>query len=232
MPIKSDLDPWDEIKEGRADEAGANIYWLYCGVRTNDYKLIAATLKVIIKNEQWRCWRWIGQEFKCGSLRECLLRKPPKGVGADLVLLRRLVYDDKEALDKLDQALQNPPSLHLSNAVDNVHGKERPTGNSIETALRRLRADDRPIAKELHGRVLAGEISVNRAAILAGYRKAPISQSLCREMCRQVDELEDDCQQLHALIKKLRTPENSTIIDAFYEKFNVGPSVSENRRRR
>src|SRR6516165_4741266 len=108
MTIKSNLDPWDEIRAGRADEAGANIYWLYSGVQKNDVKLIAITLKAIIKREQWRRWRWVGQEFECGSLRECLLRKPPKGIGADINLLRRLIYDDEDALDKLDAALQNP----------------------------------------------------------------------------------------------------------------------------
>jgi hypothetical protein len=39
--------------------------------------------------------------------------------------------------------------------VYNVHIK-RPSGYSIEAVLRRLRADDRPIARELHAKVIAG----------------------------------------------------------------------------
>jgi hypothetical protein len=182
MVIQSNLDPWEEIRAGRADQAGANIYWLYSGIQKNDLKLIASTLKSIIKRKEWRRWRWIGQEFVCQSLRECLLRHPPKGVGADIPVLRRLIYDDKQALDMLDAALQNPvgsnqyPSEEdkdLFEPLYNVQGHKAPTGNSLEAALRRLRGDERPLAKELHAKVLAGELSPHRAAVLAGYRKEP-----------------------------------------------------------
>jgi hypothetical protein len=186
MAIQSNLDPWEEIRAGRADQAGADIYWLYSGLQKNDLKLIALTLKSVIKREEWRCWHWIGQEFKCNSLRECLLRKPPNGVGADIGLLRRLVYDDKAALNALDEALQQPigtnqypdqQSLPVDEGVDIINTL-RPTGTSIEYALRRLRSDDRPLAKELHAKVLTGELSAHRAAVFAGYRKelSPLEQ--------------------------------------------------------
>ena len=55
----------------------------------------------------------------------------------------------------------------------NVQGPKAPTGNSIEATLRRLRADDRPLARELHAKVCAGEMSAHAAAIQAGYRKLP-----------------------------------------------------------
>jgi hypothetical protein len=187
MVIQSNLDPWEEIRAGRADQAGANIYWLYSGIQKNDLKLIASTLKSIIKREEWRHWRWIGQDFECQSLRECLLRHPPKGIGADITVLRRLIYDDKQAIDMLDTALQNPVGSNqypsekgkdLFEPVDNVNTLKRPDGNAIEYALRRLRADERPLAKELHTKVLAGELSPHRAAVLAGYRKelTPLEQ--------------------------------------------------------
>ena len=35
---------------------------------------------------------------------------------------RRLIQDDRKAVDLFDQARQNPPSLHTSNAVYNIHG--------------------------------------------------------------------------------------------------------------
>lgn len=59
-------------------------------------------------------------------------------------LVRRIVKDDPEALDLLDQALRNsggrPPKT-----VDNVHasGTAKPDGNSRDAALRRLRKDRR-----------------------------------------------------------------------------------------
>jgi len=192
MAIQSNLDPWDEIRAGRADEAGANIYWLYSGIQKNDLKLIAITLKAIIKHEQWRKWRWIGQEFECKSLRECLLRKPPNGVGADINILKRLVYDDKEALDKLDEALRNPHgsnqyTFNVEQERYNIPLQKAPGGTSIEKALRRLRADSRPIAKELHGKVLAGELSAHRAAILAGYRRQMTILEQIQKLWKKLD---------------------------------------------
>jgi hypothetical protein len=197
MVIQSNLDPWEEIRAGRADQAGANIYWLYSGIQKNDLKLIATTLKTIIKREEWRRWRWIGQEFECQSLRECLLRHPPKGIGADIPVLRRLIYDDKQALDMLDAALQNPVGSNqypsekdkdLFEPVDNVNTLSRPTGNAIEYALRRLRADDRPLAKELHTKVLAGELSPHRAAVLAGYRKELTPMEQIQKLWAKLDQ--------------------------------------------
>jgi hypothetical protein len=176
---KMAIDPWEEIHAGRADQAGANYFWLYSAVKTNDLKLLAITLKAIIRREEWRHWRWIGQDFECKSLRE--LRKPPNGVGTDLKILRRLIADDNEALDKLDEALRNPvgtnqypdqTSLNFDEGRNNVM-THYPPGNSIENALRRLRSDERPIAKELHAKVMAGELSAHRAAVLAGYRRVP-----------------------------------------------------------
>jgi hypothetical protein len=196
MVIKSDLDPWEEIRAGRADQAGANIYWLYCGVRKNDLALIATTLKAVINREQWKQWKWIGQEFKCNSLRECLLRKPPNGIGADLNVLRRVIYDDKQALDMLDKALQNPvgsnqypgqAALPIDEPLYNIQALPRaPSGTSIEAAIRRLRADERPIAKDLHAKVLLGELSPHRAAVLAGYRKEPTPLEQILKLLRKI----------------------------------------------
>jgi hypothetical protein len=61
----------------------------------------------------------------------------------------------------------------MEQGLYNVQPHKAPTGNSIEAALRRLRSDDRPIAKELHAKVLAGELSPHGAVKLAGYRKDP-----------------------------------------------------------
>jgi hypothetical protein len=70
---------------------------------------------------------------------------------ADLTILRRLIYDDKKALDLLDQALKNPVgsnqhALPLDEGLYNVQDHKAPTGTSIEAALRRLRSDGRNVA--------------------------------------------------------------------------------------
>jgi hypothetical protein len=168
-----DLDPYEEVRQGRADSTGAEIYRLYCAVRKNDFKGIARCLKSLIKHEGWRQWRWIGQEFSCSSLRECLLTPPPKGVGADLTVLKRLIQDDTKALEMLDQALTREGGRPKAETLYNIQGYAAPSGTSPEAALRRLRKDERPFVKELYAKVLAGELSPHRAAVLAGYRKEP-----------------------------------------------------------
>src|SRR5262249_17023540 len=66
-------------------------------------------------------------------------------------------------------------TFNVEQGFDNIKDQfhKAPTGTSIEYALRRLRDDDRPIAKKLHAKVLTGELSAHRAAVLAGYRKEP-----------------------------------------------------------
>jgi hypothetical protein len=173
LPGVGDIDPWDEMQKGHADQAGVAIYRLYCGVRRHDPKVICSTLKRIIELEEWRSWRWIGREFTCSSFYECLTRHPPKGVGANIPFLRRLIQDDKEALDLLDETLRREVGINQWSEPKGVASStiRRPDGNSIENALRRLRSDPRTLAKELHAKVLAGELSPHRAAVLAGYRK-------------------------------------------------------------
>ena len=56
-----------------------------------------------------------------------------------------------------------------SNNQSDVHGSERPAGNSRAAFLRRLRKH-RP---DIHARVLAGELSPHAGMIEAGFRKQP-----------------------------------------------------------
>ena len=103
---------------------------------------------------------------------------PARGLGVDIALIRRIVGDDPEALNLLDQALQNPHggdrksglvAIKFDNIKDEV--TEAPTGTSITQALRRLRKD-RP---DLHARVLAQELSSHRVMIEAGFREPTVS---------------------------------------------------------
>ena len=99
------------------------------------------------------------------------------GLGATLDQLRGVCRNDPEALDAIDRATQNAPSIHVA-AVDNVHGTEdRPSGNTSARALRRLRKD-RP---DLHGRVLAGDLTPHAAAIEAGFRPKTLTVPLTVE---------------------------------------------------
>lgn len=95
---------------------------------------------------------------------------PTRGLGASVDLIRRIVGNDTEAVDLLDQALRNPVGTNQHVDIINTL-EERPTGTSAESALRRLRKD-RP---DLHTRVLAGELSPHAAMIEAGFRRPTIT---------------------------------------------------------
>jgi hypothetical protein len=96
---------------------------------------------------------------------------PLEGCGWKEDAVRRLIADDLKIRDLWDQAVQRPPYVHAD--VDNIH--VRPTGTSLDATLRRLRKNH----PELHGRVLAGELSANAAAIEAGFRKKPVKRCQC-----------------------------------------------------
>ncbi len=93
-----------------------------------------------------------------------------RGLGTTVRRLQQLCQDRKDVRDLIDQARQRGSggdhrSDHYKTTVDNVHGDiERPTGNSTEAALRRLRKD-RP---DLHQRVINKELSSHAAMIEAG----------------------------------------------------------------
>lgn len=78
---------------------------------------------------------------------------------------RKLTYQPR---DQQDKASKRP--AHRPKSVDNENGginSYRPTGTSVDAALRRLRKD----RADLHARVLAGEISAHAAMVEAGFRK-------------------------------------------------------------
>ena len=97
----------------------------------------------------------------------------PEGLGTSLETVKRLCKDDKEALDLIDRATQNPTG-RPQKTIDNVNSFSVPDGNSAAFALRRLRKD----APALHQKVLSGELSPHAAAIEAGFRKKTITVPL------------------------------------------------------
>jgi hypothetical protein len=134
-----------------------------------------------------------------GRFVDFVTAQPLAGLGADVDLIRRLVADDVEAVDLLDRALQNPPSVHAGN---NVPGTRRPGGNAKDKALRRLRKD----SPELHADVLAGRLTAHAAAVQAGFRPRTITvradspTSIAATLRRQLTP--DDLRELARLLRK------------------------------
>jgi hypothetical protein len=81
---------------------------------------------------------------------------------------RKMRERDQQDRDNQDQSQQGRRSDLVDDTSGNINEVERrPTGTSVEAALRRLRKA-RP---DLHARVLAGELSAHAAMIEAGFRK-------------------------------------------------------------
>lgn len=99
---------------------------------------------------------------------------PPEGLGTKVKELQRLIGDDKDALDKLTDALQGKPGPKLKAdqpIIVETNAAKRRAGSSRYMNIRRLRAS-RP---DLLDRVLNKEITVSQAMIEAGYKKKRIS---------------------------------------------------------
>lgn len=150
--------------------------------------VVPGLLKRVLAEESWREFTTQrGEHVRHERFIDFVTTPPLAGIGATVELLKRLVKDDAEAVDLLDQALQNPPSTHA--AVSNIHGTERPSGTTKDRALRKLRKD----APELHAEVLAGRLSAHAAMVKAGYRprtftvRADSPESVAATLRRQLD---------------------------------------------
>jgi hypothetical protein len=125
-------------------------------------------IRRIIREEMWqhRYVADLGKDVDFDRFEDFVTALVPEGLETSIDMLLRLCRDDKDALDLIDRAIQNPAGPHI------VQGESRaPTGNSEQTALRRLRKD-RP---DLHRRVLAGELSAHAAMVEAGFRRRTLN---------------------------------------------------------
>lgn len=160
---------------------------------------VPALILRVLEEESWREFvTKRGEHVEHERFADFVCTPPLKGLGADPVLVRRIVKDDPKALDLLDQALQNPAHVHIGHSdVDNINISEgRPDGTSAAQALRRLRND----APELHEQVIAGALSAHAAMVQAGFRpktftvRADRPESIARSLRKhltpeQIDEL-------------------------------------------
>jgi hypothetical protein len=124
-------------------------------------------IKQILADGTWQCFATkLGKEVHHEWFAEFVVTPPLAGLGADVALVRRLVADDVETLDLLDQALQRPNHRPVSIDNSNTYRDPKPTGTSKDYGLRKLRKD----APELHAEVLAGKLTAHAAMVKAGFR--------------------------------------------------------------
>jgi hypothetical protein len=137
--------------------------------------MIPRTVKHILGDNEWHVEMWrkrhsdlVDEDIEFESFEQFVTTDVPRGLGCSIERLKHLCFDDTEALDAIDKALQHKPGKRKRKAVksDNVRNKTN-HGNTRDRALRMLRSK-RP---DLHKRVLAGDISPHAAMIEAGFRK-------------------------------------------------------------
>ena len=121
-------------------------------------------LKHLLQSGDWQHFvTKLGKEVHHKRFVDFVSTPPLAGLGSTLETIRKLLVDDVEAVDLLDQAVQNSPGR--PGTADNITGSKR-SGTSKEQALRRLRKN----APELHAQVLAGGLSPHAAMVAAGFR--------------------------------------------------------------
>jgi hypothetical protein len=122
---------------------------------------VPAMLKIVLKEQAWkdRVIVATGEHTSFERFEDFAKAAPLAGLGADLALIKRIVRDDPEALDLLDQATENPEgrpagshaTMASETTVNNVNSyetRESPVGNTSQYAIRRLRKERPDLADE------------------------------------------------------------------------------------
>ena len=161
-------------------------------------RIVPNLLRRVLLEDAWREFETkLGVVSRPMTFEEFVVTPPLRGLGASVALVRRIVADDIEVTDLLDQALRQPtgrPPAEGHESVYNIHSSIasiRPSGTNQARALRRLR-DQQP---ELHTAVLAGELSPHAAMVQAGYRPRTVTVPI------------DDDQRLAAALRRHLDPE-------------------------
>ena len=158
-------------------------------------RIVPDLLRRVLLEDAWREFETkLGVISRPMTFEEFVVTPPLRGLGASVALVRRIVADDIEVTDLLDQALRQPVGANVGS--DNV--TTRGDGNNRAGALRRLR-DQQP---ELHTAVLAGELSPHAAMVQAGYRPRTVTVPI------------DDDQRLAAALRRHLDPERRKTLSA------------------
>jgi hypothetical protein len=125
-----------------------------------------------------------GRLFEHDRFLDFLTTKPFAGCGYDPTQVEALIKDDPETLAmwrKAVTAAEGRPKTGY-----NVTSKERVTGNSRAYTLDRLSRE----SPGLYEAVCRGELSANRAAIEAGFRKPPKPFDQIKKLLPKLTEAE------------------------------------------
>jgi len=131
-------------------------------------------IKQIIQEDMWqdRIVQATGERAQYDTFTAFVNDSPPKGLGADVDMLKRMCDNDPDALRLLREVVTGDDGRpeKTEKSVDNVNSS-RSSGNSKDYTLDRL-ARERP---DLYEDVVQDRKSANAAAIEAGFRTKTVS---------------------------------------------------------
>jgi hypothetical protein len=148
--IIGDIDIFEERRSKRCDAAGMNYYILLKAIGASRLKDIPDLLSRVIEAQYWKKWRWIGNDFEAVSIDAYVSAHPPKGLGARVELIERLLADKPEVLKLFRRARRGEDALKTDTKDrESQRPHEQPktvyngksAGNSSAAFLRRLRKD-------------------------------------------------------------------------------------------
>ena len=148
--------------------------------RTEGLDLVAVALRTVIETDAWRerVEERTGDTFGFVTFPEFVTARPLDGLGMTVPEIEAIlkVYEEHDTLRLLreackgnhggDRRSEQAPIKRINGALDPKRGPNR-----RDATLARLHRD----SPGLYDRVVAGELSANRAAIQAGFRKPTAS---------------------------------------------------------
>lgn len=159
-----------ETLDRGSDENGREFFLLYSTLqRARNLKSVPEMLKRIIKAGTWKKWTWVGRTFEAQTLAEYLTRPIPKGLGANLDFIEKVISDDAEALAMFREGTTRKAHRPVNGSGDNITTSPPKRGASKAYTLDRLKRE-RP---NLFTEVKEGRLSAHKAAKIAGWIKEP-----------------------------------------------------------
>lgn len=159
-------------------------FWNAVDQGSSRLQSLPGLIKKILQTEAWRRRMHKGRLFEHDRFLDFLTTKPFAGCGYDPTQVEALIKDDPETLAmwrKAVTAAEGRPKTGY-----NVTSKERVTGNSRAYTLDRLSRE----SPGLYEAVCRGELSANRAAIEAGFRKPPKPFDQIKKLLPKLTEAE------------------------------------------
>lgn len=136
-------------------------------------KSVPQTVRCVLGENVWKEPMWrsridaaTGEVYEFQTFEDFVETPPIKGLGATMDMLRSICKDDPVAKDMLDQAVQRPAHRPQGTVLNQCSSadEQKPRDTSTQN-LRRIRKD-RP---DLHAKVLSKELTVTKAAVMAGF---------------------------------------------------------------